>query len=142
MDPEVNHQDVKEKVLSVDKAEELCRTTPALMNTDQEETRLLLQMMYVTATRISGMTRLEWRDMFRTEFSGQQLQDNELVISSDRSKSKETGIVELIVDTLRRLNQHRQQATPTDTHQKVFFPSIQRDSAYAKIYSPFKDAAE
>lgn len=137
-----DERDIGEKVLSVDKVRELCQQTPRQMRTDQDQTRVLLQMMYDTATRISGMLWLEWRDIWREEYEGKPLGSQELLIHKERSKSKESGIVELSDDTLQRLKQHEERITPTDSHQRVFYNHLQPSSAYQKVYRNFKDVAE
>lgn len=136
-----DERNIDEKVLSIPKVKELVRTVPANMRTDQDDARLLLQMMYDTATRISGMLWLEWQDVWRTEWNGRQLADDELVIYADRSKSKESGVVELSADTLQRLDEHEDRINPADATGNVFFSDLTEQSAYQKIYRNFKNAA-
>jgi len=141
---EVNPQkrNISEKILSLAKVQKLTTKTPDRLRSDQHQTRLLLQLMYDTATRISGMLWLEWRDIWRDEWEGQSLEDHELVIHHERSKSKESGVVELSDGTLHRLQIHEERVTPTDPNQKVFFPEMTEQSAYQKIYRNFKTQAE
>lgn len=137
-----DERNIDEKVLSVQRVRDLCEQIPANMRTDQQETRLVLQMMYDTATRISGMLWLEWQDVWREEYAGDVLADNELLIHHDRSKSKKSGIVELSDDTVRRLEKHEQQIDPDNPRQRVFYSGIKEASAYQKIYRNFKNTAK
>lgn len=137
----VDSRDLDEKVLSLEKVRELCLKTPQRLQTDNEQARLLLQLMYETGTRISGMLWLEWQDIWREEWAGRKLDNTELVIHHERSKSKESGIVELSQDTVQRLKNHETRIEPDDASEKVFFSHMRERSAYQKIYRNFKSQA-
>ena len=135
----VDSRDVGEKVLSLEKVQDLCRQVPSQMQSDQEQVRLMLQMMYETGTRISGMLWLEWQDVWREEWGGTQLDDTELVIHKKRSKSKKSGIVEMTGDTVERLDRHEQRMDSAAPDERVFLNHIQEDSAYERVYRHFKN---
>lgn len=140
-DPSTEPSDIGEKVLSQEKVRELCIKTPQRPRSHQDQIRLLLQLMYDTATRISGMLWLEWQDIWRTEYEGRPLDDRELLIHCDRSKSKESGVVELTEDTCQRLRDYEDRVNPTDSNETVFFTDLKEQSAYQKLYRNFKTQA-
>lgn len=140
--PKSQSRDIGEKVLSSEKCKEIIRTAPKEVNDRPEDGRLLLRMMYDTATRISGMIWLEWQDVWREEYAGEALGPNELLIHRDRSKSETSGIVELEPETLNLLQAYEDRVTPSNAHANVFFPEMTERSVYQKIYRCFKTAAE
>lgn len=141
-DPTTESRDIGEKVLSSDKCEEIIYTAPNEVNDRPQDARLLLQMMYDTAARVSGMLWLEWQDVWREEYAGEPLADNELLIHRERSKSDTSGVVELQPATRMLLEQHEARIDPSESHTEVFFPDMTERSAYMKIYRCFKTAAE
>lgn len=140
-DPGTNSRDIGEKVLSSDKVKEIVKTAPTYVNSGGDQVRLLLQLMYDTATRISGMIWLEWQDVKREEYAGEPLDDLEMLIHQDRSKSETSGIVELSPATRQLLEEHEDRIPSTDPETKVFFPDLAERSVYQKIYRCFKKAA-
>ena len=141
-EPETQSRDIGEKVLSSDKCKEIINTAPSEVNDRPQDMRLLLQLMYDTATRISGMMWLEWQDVWREEYAGDPLSDCELLIHQDRSKSETSGIVELDSETADMLHQYEERIGPSDAYQKVFFPDLTERSTYQKVYRCFKAAAK
>lgn len=142
VNPNVSHSNIAEKVVSSEKIRSLCQQVPENMRKDQREARLFLQFMYDTATRFSGTNWLEWQDVWREEYAGDEIGDTEIVIHSDRSKSRDTGVVEIMPGTLRLLRQHEKQVSPTDAGEQVFFPDMTDNSAYQKIYRNMKSVAQ
>lgn len=140
-DPGTESRDIGEKVLSSDKVKEIVKTAPTYVNDGRDQVQLLLQLMYDTATRISGMIWLEWQDVWREEYAGEKLADHELLIHQDRSKSETSGIVELGPATRQLLDDHEDRVTPTDAETNVFLPDLAERSVYQKIYRCFKKAA-
>lgn len=140
--PSTSSSDISEKVVSSDMVEQLCQAVPRNMRRDQREARLFLQFMYDTATRFSGTNWLEWQDVWREEYAGEKLDDTEIVIHSDRSKSHDSGVVEIMPGTLQLLQQHEQQVSPTHGSEQVFFPNMTDDSVYQKIYRNMKSVGQ
>mgnify|MGYP006266732861 CR=1 FL=1 len=100
-----------------------------------EELKYFLKLMYESAGRVGDVQRLEWRDIDRKGFRGQDLEKTEFVVKSDRSKSAEDGKVRMSESTLQWLQNHREKEdvddSPTDS---IFFQnSDTRKQNYRRI---------
>jgi integrase len=129
---EQSKSDVESKVISGTTLAKVCGEAG---ETD-EELGVMLRMMYETGSRFSGMNRLLWRDVWRTEFSGEQLEDHQVFISKDRSKGKVDGVVEISDRTLKEIQQLENKKDPGKSEQ-VFFPEMTNPSTYQKAWRFF-----
>lgn len=127
-------EDVENKVISADTLTQVCKKA----GQKQGELGLMFRMMYETGARFSGMNRLLWRDVERTEFSGEQLKPHQVFISKKRSKGKIDGVVEISDTTLQDLNEIKEERNPGQDEQ-VFFPDLTNPSTYQKAWRFFDD---
>lgn len=126
---EYEDTEVEDKVLKKSRIDAIC-------NQAEGELNLLLRVMYETATRVSGVRFMKWKDLDRKEFKGEPLTPTQIHVSSDRSKSKIDGVVEISEDSKDRLEHLREKRCPTQ-EEYIFFPDIKRDSVYRKIWRHF-----
>jgi len=111
------------KVRSRDKIETIIETAPDHTNTlDEDELQLFLRVMYETAGRVGDIQRLLWGDVVQEELHGSELEDQQIVINAQRSKSEESGSVTLSDETFEALMEHRSQdGVDDDPDEFVFF---------------------
>lgn len=133
LDKEPDTSNRENKVISADKVSEICSKA----QDKDDEFGLFMRMMYETATRVSGMRWLLWKDVVRDQWRGDDLEPHQIFISKDRSKGKEDGIVEVSDQTLKELNQLQEPRNP-DMNDYVFFPDMTRPSVYQKVWRLFK----
>jgi integrase len=130
-------RDVESKVLPTDTVAQVCRDA----DEKNRELSLMLRMMYETATRFSGVNNLLWKDVWRDQFSGESLNQHQVLISKDRSKGKVDGVVEVSDHTRQRLQELTDDRDP-DADDLVFFPDLKRPSVYTKAWRHFDTYAD
>jgi len=133
------------KVRSREKVETIIETAPDHTTTlDEDELQLFLRVMYETAGRVGDVQRLLWGDVDKENLHGNELDENEIVIDAQRSKSKESGSVRLSDGTLQRLQEHRERDDIDDgPDQFVFFQDREsRDKNYRRIRRAFRGAGK
>lgn len=135
----------KEKIFPADIIEEIIEEAPKFGNLSEDELRLYLKTMYLTAGRNDDIARLEWRDVFIKRFKGKKIEnDPKFIIHKDRSKSKNTGVVEVSEDVWNKLIQLSGERKNVENDDYVFFPDETRDqrSIHKKINYIFGKASE
>jgi integrase len=133
------------KVRSREKIETIIETAPDHTNTlDEDELELFLRVMYETAGRVGDVQRLLWGDVDRENLHGNELDQNEIVIDAQRSKSKESGSVRLSDETMQRLREHRKKDEIDDgPDQFVFFQDREsKDKNYRRIRRSFRSGGK
>lgn len=127
-----DQQDVESKVIAGQTLGSVCRKAEETDN----QLGIMLRMMYESASRFSGMNRLLWRDVWRNEFSGEELEAHQVYISKERSKGKVNGVVEISDQTLSDLEKMADERNP-DRNEQVFFPEMTNPSTYQKAWRFF-----
>ncbi|MFB6158332.1 MAG: tyrosine-type recombinase/integrase [Candidatus Nanohalobium sp.] len=108
---------------------------------DEEELKLFLQVMYETAGRFSDIARLRWKDYERDTWSGVKLDDNQILIHADRSKSKNSGTVKVTDSTRTRIEDFKPENVNGD--EKIFFKDTDDlKKLYYRVLNPLKAAAD
>jgi len=130
-------RDVETKVLPADKIGEVCREAEGI----DEEFALMLRMMYETAARFSGVNNLLWKDVWRDQYAGEELDAHQVFISRDRSKGKIDGVVEISDHTRHRLQELADERDPGQDD-LVFLPDLKRGSTYQKAWRHFEQYAD
>lgn len=107
---------------------------------DGDELKLFLRVMYETAGRFSDIARLEWQDYEREVWAGEDLDENEIFISADRSKSKNSGTVKITDRTRKRVDAFKDDSVNGD--ERMFF-SEQEDlkKLYYRVAPALKRSA-
>jgi len=135
---------VKKKILPFDKVKKIVQNAPNHTETlPPTELELFLQVMYETAGRVGDILQLQWHDIGREELGAKDLDETELVIAAERSKSKNDGVVEIESSTLDRVQRHKQQRGSPGSGERVFFadePDLKK--LYNRIAYAFNTAAE
>lgn len=130
--------DIESKVVSAGRVKIIC----AEAEETHPELGLMLRMMYETATRSSGMIQLLWKDFERSSWAGEDLEDHQIFIDSDRSKSKDSGVVEVSDKTLNQVRDLKEKHEDIDKDDRVFFPGMTPASVYDKMWRHFNDTGE
>lgn len=142
---------IGEKVRSRNTVDTVIEKAPEYSRTlDADEFQLFLRLMYDTAGRVRDILKLQWRDVDRDGFKNQSIDEDQIFISAERSKSKNSGIVNLRNRTLELLNAYRDQTNvDTDPTAQVFFqdrdrgpwPTDDDKRYYDRILSAMQTAA-
>jgi len=142
---------IGEKVRSKNTVEKVVSYAPThTKSMEKDQLSLFLQVMYDTAGRVRDILKLQWRDVDKDRFKDQELGENQIFISADRSKSRNSGIVNLRSDTKKRLEEYRGRKDIDDSPNKqVFFqdrepgpwPTEQGKRYYDRILRAMKTAA-
>ena len=98
----------------------------------------LLQMMYETGARASGMTNIQWRDVEIEQRDGKNLEKTDIFLSKTRTKGKVNGIVYITEETYKQLQLLKEDREP-EPKDVVFYPDMTRGSLYNKIWRHFED---
>lgn len=123
-----NERDIESKVVSAARVRDIVE---AAYERD-EELGLMMKTMYETATRASGVINLLWKDFLIDSWAGEDLEPYQIRVHSDRSKSKESGIVEVSDHTLTQLKQIYREREPS-AEERIFIPGNKRRSNYQKM---------
>lgn len=114
---------IGEKVRSKDTVEKVVSYAPThTQSLEKDQLSLFLRLMYDTAGRVRDILKLQWRDVDKDRFKEQELKENQIFISAERSKSKNSGVVNLREKTKKMLEDYRSRDDVTDLPDKqVFF---------------------
>lgn len=105
----------------IEKAPDHTRSIP------QEDFHLFLRVMYDTAGRVRDVLKLRWSDFDRNRFKSKDIEEDQIFISSSRSKSTNSGVVNLRSKTFRMLQDYRdREDIDSDPESQIFFQDRER----------------